>query len=196
MIPIPRVQMRRMSKLVVRNSVVNIWRGVGHCIRVIRILHGVTGVNGIIKVSLLQAHGDPVAIISDCTDGVVARRRTATVAHDLNISSSSIGRVVPGEDFRLVVCIIWKLQERLTSKVKIIILEPLIKATPDVRTPPYKGHFAESQMDSFKVTVYSLLMKHFFAVGLEVYHWHKFQRCIINLHQKQCLTIVAKNWGS
>ena len=25
-------------------------------------------------------------------------------------------------------------------------VEPLIKATPDARTPLYKGHFAESQM--------------------------------------------------
>ena len=28
-------------------------------------------------------------------------------------------------------------------------VEPLIKATPDVRPPLYKGHFTESQMHSF-----------------------------------------------
>ena len=41
----------------------------------------------------------------------------------------------------------------------ITTVELLIKATPDVRTPLYKGHFTESQMHCYRITTVELLIK-------------------------------------
>ena len=55
------------------------------------------------------------------------------------------------QDWKYMVCKIHKpqYQSALKTNHKFPIMEPLLKATPDVRTPLYKGHFAESQIHYF-----------------------------------------------